>query len=711
MLPTLLFPLSRIITAVIIFFTSIFGGMGWDAALNRLPPSLEPLSYPVWVHSHWIWENVGYCETIKEWVHDMQVAGIPIGAIIIDRPWEASTHTWTQRHLPREEDPVLRAQQRSETGMNGERTMQRDGYGNTVDSVGSYVPCPVRYCCFFEEWYANHRGVPNEGPGFIEYFNNMGIEVLAWGTGMVNTNSPNHFGEVLLYTEVIDGELIRHTQPRDEWVAEHDWPLELPETSFFLNEGRLVNWWGSHSNYTHRTYGSMVDYTNPAAVEWWEEQLDNVLNLGLSGWKVDGTDPYVVLMLPARNFEGRLIGWSTYKEAAYRHWIDYSWENFGAVAKVRAVDDYFFRAGLPFTFAPREGNFLAWAGDQDNDWAGMRAALNNIFASSMFNYVNVGSDIGGFRGGPYENPWDVFIRWAQLGAFSTLMEMESTLREVPREFLTPGGDVELVVYTEHRPFRFNDFYPQLLAEHDIDIVAIYRDFAIMHTELQPYIASQVMFSYERRQPTVRPTLGYYQYMLGDEILVAPIVQQGDYSGHYRRIIFPRGSNWIYLFDETQVFRGGSMHRLHFSYDESPVFIREGAIIPRINLLDVPVGAAPVFCDYTTIYIYPRQGGNRFGLFEEGRQGAMIAYTTQRNIINITMDETERDILLRVFNICTPSLITLADGTRLSAFSSLDALRAAGSGYYVDEAGNLWIAQADGTNGIDVTVRFVTCNCR
>jgi hypothetical protein len=380
------------------------------------------------------------------------------------------------------------------------------------------------------------------------------------------------------------------------------------------------------------------------------------------------------------------------------------------VAKVRAIDDYPFRAGVPFRFAPREGNFLAWAGDQDNDWRGMRAALNNIFASSMFNYVNVGSDIGGFRGGPYDNPWDVFIRWAQLGAFSTLMEMESTLREVPREFLTPDGNTELAIYTEHRPFRFNDFYPQLLAEHDIDIVAIYRDFAIMHTNLQPYIASQVMFSYERRQPTVRPAFGYYQYMLGDEIFVAPIVQQGDYSGHYRRIIFPRGSNWIYLFDETQVFRGGSMHVLHFSYDVMPVFIREGAIIPRINLLDVPVGAPLVFCNYTTIYIYPVQGSNRFGLFEEGQRGAMINYTMTRNNLHITMDPTERDIIFRVFDFCSPRAITLDDGTALAAASSLDDLRATGLGYYVDNAGNLWIAHQDGTSGIGINVRFVSCGC-
>ena len=41
--------------------------------------------------------------------------------------------------------------------------------------------------------------------------------------------------------------------------------------------------------------------------------------------------------------------------------------------------------------------FAGWVGDQDPDYYGLQAALLNIFASANFNYVNVGSDIGGFR--------------------------------------------------------------------------------------------------------------------------------------------------------------------------------------------------------------------------------------------------------------------------------------------------------------------------
>jgi len=650
MFGTIFFPLSRIITAVIVFFTSIFGGMGWEAAIGQAPPSLDPLAYPAWIHSHWVWENVGYCHTIKDFVADMQAEGIPIGAVIIDRPWEASVHSMTT--------------------------------GEIEDSVGSYIPCPVRYCCFYEEWLANREG-REPTKQFVQHFHDMGIRVLVWGTGMVNINSPNHFYNA------------------DDW---YDYVGDPPQRSYFLNNGRVVSWWGG--------YGSMIDYTNPAAVEWWERQLNNVLDMGLEtqfgvgvdGWKVDGTDPYVMLMLPAIAHTGNLIGWNSYKYLAYRHWIDYSWENFGAMAKVRPVDDYLFRLGLPFRFSPREGNFLTWVGDQDNDWGGLRAALNNMFGSALFNYVNIGSDIGGFRGGPdHPQQWDVWLRWAQMGAFSTLMEMESTLAEVPRDFIGGGGGGDYVeTHRVHRPWRFYDLHPEL-AELDIDILGTYRQFVLLHTELAPYMRSQVMFSYERRQPTLRPTFGYYQYMLGDELFIAPIVSGGDITGNTRRIIFPRGDEWIYLFDESRVFRGGTMHNLHFPYDEFPAFVRRGAIIPMDSVVDVPVGAAYELCDYTTIRIYPARGSNRFGLFEDDVRGAMIRYTMDRNSLNITMDATARQLLFRLFDITASEV--LLDGVALDTANSLDALRDAGLGYYVDGDGILWVAVAEASAGVEIEVRF------
>jgi rRNA maturation RNase YbeY len=60
---------------------------------------------------------------------------------------------------------------------------------------------------------------------------------------------------------------------------------------------------------------------------------------------------------------------------------------------------------------------------------------------------------------------------------------------------------------------------------------------------------------------MRPTLGYYQYMLGDDIFVAPMVSEGN----DRTIVFPAGE-WIYMFDESKIYKQG-VRKLSFPLDE------------------------------------------------------------------------------------------------------------------------------------------------
>lgn len=57
---------------------------------------------------------------------------------------------------------------------------------------------------------------------------------------------------------------------------------------YFLNSGAVLKWWHGQ--------GSLIDYTNPEAMEWFHSQMDNVLNMGIDGFKCDGTDPYVFLV-------------------------------------------------------------------------------------------------------------------------------------------------------------------------------------------------------------------------------------------------------------------------------------------------------------------------------------------------------------------------------------------------------------------------------
>lgn len=65
---------------------------------------------------------------------------------------------------------------------------------------------------------------------------------------------------------------------------------EAKKNNYLLNHGKLAKWWHG--------MGGFLDYFNPKAVEWWHKLMDKVLDIGIDGWKCDGTDPISFLLNP-----------------------------------------------------------------------------------------------------------------------------------------------------------------------------------------------------------------------------------------------------------------------------------------------------------------------------------------------------------------------------------------------------------------------------
>lgn len=88
----------------------------------------------------------------------------------------------------------------------------------------------------------------------------------------------------------------------------------------------------------------------------------------------------------------------------------------------RPVDSYDL---FYWDFSPRDVVFSGWVGDQDPTFDGLKDALYNILRSAFANYVNFGSDIGGYRhgSGTLGRTKNLFIRWFQMGAMVPLMEV------------------------------------------------------------------------------------------------------------------------------------------------------------------------------------------------------------------------------------------------------------------------------------------------
>ena len=103
---------------------------------------------------------------------------------------------------------------------------------------------------------------------------------------------------------------------------------------------------------------------------------------------------------------------------------------------------------------------------------GFEGALRDILASAAKGYCVVGDDVAGYHGAEPIPP-RLYIRWAQFAAFTGL-------------FLNGG-------HGERRLWK--------RTSEELEII---RRYAWMHTELVPYLYSQVVRCHEGGLPMMRP---------------------------------------------------------------------------------------------------------------------------------------------------------------------------------------------------------------
>lgn len=347
----------------------------------------------------------------------------------------------------------------------------------------------------------------------IDSLHSRNVKVLLWITGIVNID----------------------VQPLYDYAKDQGYFMkQLP----FDSNPAVINWWKGD--------GSLIDWFNPDAVTWWKGLMDNMLDMGIDGWKCDGTD-FSAIQTPWSDGAGGFVSRLDYSHAYYQLHFDYTRDLLGddCVIHARPIDNYGIAdvGGDQVSFSPVETGFAAWVGDQDATFEGLTWALNNMYHSSQMGYLSFGSDIGGYREDDLNQPEgrskELFIRWAQLGTFCGLME-------------NGGGG-------EHRPWMF-----------DQETEDIYRDLVEKRYELMPYLM-QHSESYYASQQSLMQFFNKtdYSFMLGPNYFIAPFLEEGTSI----TVNFPVGYEWIYMYDNNQVFTGGTSETLTIPYTEYPVFLK------------------------------------------------------------------------------------------------------------------------------------------
>lgn len=307
----------------------------------------------------------------------------------------------------------------------------------------------------------------------------------------------------------------------------------------------------------------LMDFTNPDGASWWFSKRQYLIDeLGADGFKTDGGEMVwgknLVFADGRTGLENRNAYPRDYISAYYR----FAQQNGGIC---------FSRAG--YTGAQ---TFPAhWAGDERSTWDAFKRSILAGLSAGMSGVIFWGWDLGGFSG---EVPSaELYVRSAAMACFCPIMQ-----------------------YHAESKAEFNqDRTPWNIAERSGDERALsgYRFYANLRMSLLPYIRREAAWCVAEKQPVMRPMLLDFQddnratplwdqYLFGRDLLVAPIIREGETS---RQVYLPAG-RWWHLF-ENRWYDGELSHDVSASFEEIPVFLRDGAVLPLAFQHETRLGAS------------------------------------------------------------------------------------------------------------------------
>jgi len=285
---------------------------------------------------------------------------------------------------------------------------------------------------------------------------------------------------------------------------------------------------------------AIVDFTNPEACTWFKSLLKSLFEMGVNNIKTDFGER---IPTNCRYYDGKdPVKMHNYYTYLYNKCV------------FEALEEYFGKnKACLFARSATVGGQkfpVHWGGDCYAEYSAMAETIRGGLSLCSTGFGFFSHDIGGFEA---TAPADVYKRWCAFGLLSTHSRLHgSTSYRVPWAFDEESCDV-LRFYTKLKGKLMPYLWAQAIKTHEVG-VPMMRSMVIAFTD---DIACKYLDQ---------------QYMLGDNLLVAPVMNEEGTVTFY----VPEGT-W-YDIVTGQTYEGQKYHTRTCNYFEMPILARPNSII-------------------------------------------------------------------------------------------------------------------------------------
>ncbi|MCL1883005.1 MAG: alpha-xylosidase [Defluviitaleaceae bacterium] len=359
---------------------------------------------------------------------------------------------------------------------------------------------------------------------------------------------------------------------------------------------------------------AIVDFTNPAAGEWYKDHLRRLMAMGVDCFKTDFGERIPV--------DGVYFDGSCPHKMHNYYAFQYNQLVFDVVEEVQGKNN-----AVLFARSATAGSQqfpVHWGGDCDSTYEAMAESLRGGLSLSLCGFGYWSHDIGGFEN--TATP-DVYKRWVAFGLLSSHSRLHGS--------------------TSYR-------VPWLFDEEAVDVL---RFFTELKASLMPYIFANAVCAHKTGIPMMRPMMLSFaddpvcpaldtQYMLGESLLVAPIFNEEG----ARRVYLPQADGqWTNWFTGEKSCGGKFMDEKH-DYFSLGLWVRPNSIIamenegkPSFHVFEAQ-NAEAVLCDENgneILKIKVVKSGDSFTITaSENKHGINVIFRNPEKVVNIPAGSTE-----------------------------------------------------------------------